>query len=101
MPEMIYAYVGNLTKSRDDKGFLHIKGIASDDTLDIDGQICDPEWLSGAMRTWFKTGNIREMHESSAVGKATTLTQKGTGFEIEGKIVDPLAATKLEEGVYG
>jgi hypothetical protein len=96
-----YAFIGNLTKSRDDKGFLHIKGLASDDTLDLDGQICDPEWLAGAMSQWFKTGNIREMHGMSAVGKATAMNQDGTGFGIEAKIVDPLAATKTEEGVYG
>ena len=47
MSDITYAYLGNLTKSRDDKGFLHIKGLASDDTLDLDGQICDPEWQIG------------------------------------------------------
>ena len=100
-PEMIYAYVGNLEKSRDDKGFLHIKGLASDDTLDLDGQICDPAWLEDAMSAWFKTGNVREMHGMSAVGKATTMSQAGTGFTIEAKIVDPLAALKTDEGIYG
>ena len=54
MPEMIYAYIGNLEKSRDDKGFLHVKGVATDDTLDLDGQICDPVWLESAMSQWFK-----------------------------------------------
>jgi hypothetical protein len=98
--EITYAYLGNLTKSRDDKGFLHIKGLASDDTLDLDGQICDPEWLKSAMPQWFKTGNIREMHQLSAVGKAHKLTQKGTGFEIEAKIVDAQAALKFDEEIY-
>lgn len=101
MPEMIYAYIGNLTKSRDDKGFLHVKGVATDDTLDLDGQICDPVWLESAMGQWFKTGNIREMHGMTAVGKATKMTQDGARFAVEAKIVDPLAATKTEEDVYG
>lgn len=101
MPELIYAYIGNLTKSRDDKGFLHVKGVATDDTLDLDGQICDPEWLETAMGQWFKTGNIREMHGMTAVGKATKMNQDGSRFSIEGKIVDPLAATKTEEDIYG
>ena len=100
-PEMIYAYIGNLTKSRDDKGFLHVKGVATDDTLDLDGQICDPAWLESAMGQWFKTGNVREMHTMSAVGKATKMSQDGSQFAIEAKIVDPLAATKTDEGVYG
>ena len=101
MDEVIYAYVGGLTKSRDDKGFLHVKGLATDDTLDLDGQMCDPDWLNTAMPAWFKTaGNIREMHQLNAVGKATELTQKGTGFEIGAKIVDPSAALKTEEGIF-
>ena len=97
---LTYAYVGELTKSRDDKGVLHIKGIATDDSLDLDGQRCDPEWLKGAMSDWFKVGNIREMHQMSAIGKAHSMTQKGTGFEIEAAIIDPLAAEKFETGVY-
>jgi hypothetical protein len=100
MSELTYAFLGNLTKSRDEQGFLHIKGVATDDTLDLDGQICDPEWLEGAMAQWFKVGNIREMHQPSAVGKATKMTQDGAKFSIEAKIVDPIAAAKFDEGVY-
>ena len=99
--ELLYAHIGNLTKSRDPKtGYLRIKGLATDDSLDLDGQRCDPEWLKSAMSDWFKTGNLREMHQMSAIGKADKMTQKGTGFEIEALIVDPLAAEKFETGVY-
>ena len=84
--QLTYAYLGGITKSRDTAGFLHIKGLASDDTLDLDGQICDPEWLESSMGEWFKTGNLREMHGMTAVGKATGMSQSGTGFYIEGKI---------------
>lgn len=97
---LTYAYIGDLTKSRDEKGVLHIKGIATDDSLDLDGQRCDPEWLKTAMSDWFKVGNIREMHQMSAIGKAHSMTQQGTGFEIEAAIIDPLAAEKFETGVY-
>ena len=101
MSEITYAYFGGLEKSRDDKGFLVVKGLATDDTLDLDQQICDPEWLKTAMPKWFEIGNIREQHDGSkAVGKATSMAAKGTGFEIGAKIVDPVAAMKLEEGVY-
>lgn len=101
MQEITYAYIGGLTKSRDDKGFLTVKGLATDDTLDLDQQICDPEWLKTAMPKWFEIGNIREQHDGSkAIGKATSMAAKGTGFEIGAKIVDPTAAMKLEEDVY-
>ncbi len=99
MSELTYAFLGNLTKSRDEQGFLHIKGIATDDTLDLDGQICDPEWLEGAMAQWFKVGNLREMHQPNAVGKATKMSQDGAKFSIEGKIVDPLTSTKIDNEV--
>ena len=101
MSEITYAYFGGLEKSRDDKGYLNVKGLATDDTLDLDQQICDPEWLKTAMPKWFEIGNIREQHDGSkAVGKATSMTSQGTGFAIGAKIVDPVAAMKVEEGVY-
>ena len=101
MSEITYAYFVGLEKSRDDKGFLTVKGLATDDTLDLDQQICDPEWLKTAMPKWFEIGNIREQHDGSkAVGKATSMTSQGTGFAIGAKIVDPVAAMKVEEGVY-
>ena len=101
MSEITYAYFGGLEKSRDDKGFLTVKGLATDDTLDLDQQICDPEWLKTAMPKWFKLGNIREQHDGSrAVGKATSMTEQGTGFAISAKIVDPIAAMKVEQNVY-
>ena len=101
MSEITYAYFGGLEKSRDDKGYLNVKGLATDDTLDLDEQICDPQWLKTAMPKWFEIGNIREQHDGSkAVGKATSMTSQGTGFAIGAKIVDPVAAMKVEEGVY-
>ena len=101
MSEITYAYFGGLEKSRDDKGYLNVKGLATDDTLDLDEQICDPQWLKTAMPKWFEIGNIREQHDGSkAVGKATSMTSQGTGFAIGAKIVDPVAAMKVEEGIY-
>ncbi len=101
MSEITYAYFGGLEKSRDDKGYLNVKGLATDDTLDLDEQICDPQWLKTAMPKWFEIGNISEQHDGSkAVGKATSMTSQGTGFAIGAKIVDPVAAMKVEEGVY-
>lgn len=98
--ETVYAYVGNLAKSYDEAGVLHVRGLASDATLDLDQQRCDPDWLKTAMPKWLEWGNIREMHGASAVGTATDMTQQGTGYVIEAAIIDPLAAKKVEAGVY-
>jgi len=95
------AYLGNLTKFRDDKGFLHVKGLATDGTLDLDQQIVDPIWAQKAMKEWFETGpNLREMHTASAVGKGVELITDDLGAYLTAKVVDTDAALKVDEGVY-
>ena len=101
MSELTYAYFGGIEKYRDAEKFLHVKGVATSDTLDLDQQICDLAWLEAEMPDWLKSaGNIREMHTTSAVGKASELTQDGSKFTISAKVVDPTAALKVDEGVY-
>ena len=98
--DITYAYFGGLTAKRGEDGYIRVKGLATDATLDLDEQICDPEWLKEAMPEWFKIGNIREMHQSKAIGKAMEMEQSGTGFVVEAKIVDSEAARLVEEGIY-
>jgi hypothetical protein len=86
---------------KNDDGTLTVYGKATDDTLDLDSQICDPKWLDTAMPRWFKSGgNIREMHGPSAAGIAKEYEAKGDGHYINVLVVDPLAAKKVETGVY-
>ena len=98
--EIKHVYFGNLTVKRGEDGYLRVKGLATDDTLDLDEQICDPEWLKTAMPKWMEIGNIREMHGAKAVGKAVEMEQSGNGFIVEAKIVDKDAALKVEEDIY-
>ena len=98
--DITYAYFGGLTAKRGEDGYIRVKGLATDATLDLDEQICDPEWLKEAMPEWFKIGNIREMHQSKAIGKAMEMEQSGTGYVVEAKIVDAEAARLVEEGIY-
>ena len=93
-------YFGGLSAKRGDDGFMYVKGIATDDTLDLDEQICDPAWLKAAMPKWMEIGNIREMHQSKAVGKATEMESRGSGFVVTAKVVDEQAAKMVDEGVY-
>lgn len=86
---------------KNDDGTLMVYGKATDDTLDLDSQICDPKWLDEAMPRWFKSGgNIREMHGPSAAGIAKEYEAKADGHFIGVHVVDPLAAKKVETGVY-
>lgn len=101
MAELSYMTVADLTAKRGEDGFLYVKGLATDDTLDLDHQICDPKWLDTAVPKWARTaGNVREMHQPSAVGRAVSIEKEGTGWYVEAKIVDESAAKKVEEGVY-
>lgn len=94
-----YAEIVKYDKNED--GTLMVYGKATDDTLDLDSQICDPKWLEEAMPRWFKSGgNIREMHGPSAAGIAKEYEAKQDGHYIGVHVVDPLAAKKVETGVY-
>ena len=43
-----------ITKSdRQPDGTLLVRGTATTPSLDVDEQVCDPQWLSTAMPRWF------------------------------------------------
>ena len=81
-------------------GTLMVYGKATDDSLDIDQQICDPVWLDRAMPEGFKTGgNIREQHSSIAAGVAKEYEKKADGHYIHALVVDPISVKKVDTGV--
>ena len=59
MSDIKHIYLGDLTVKRGEDGYLRVKGLATDDTLDLDEQICDPAWLAKAMPAWMEIGNIQ------------------------------------------
>jgi hypothetical protein len=103
MPEDIaYAVVGTLTKSTTEDGVLTFEASkATGPDLDGDGQRADMSWAIPAMREWFATGgNLREQHDPKrAIGKAMTLEEREDGAYISGRVVDPVAIAKVNEGV--
>jgi len=80
-------------------GTLIVTGIATDNSIDSDDQICDPTWLKTAMPDWFRWGNIREQHSNIAAGVATEYETKGNEHWITAKVVDPASVKKVESGV--
>ena len=93
-----YAPIVKMDKNSD--GTLTVYGKATDDSLDIDQQICDATWLDRAMPEWFKSGgNIREQHSSIASGVAEEYEKKEDGHYISALIVDPISVKKVETGV--
>lgn len=96
-----HGYASIVKYDKNDDGTLMVFGKATDDSLDLDSQICDPAWLDTAMPAWFKSGgNIREMHGPSAAGVAKEYEAKSDGHYIGVHVVDPIAVKKVEARVY-
>lgn len=89
-------------REEQEDGSLLVEGVASDTSLDLQKQRCDPAWLSSAIPDWFKIGNIREQHdEKRAAGKAFEHEDAGTGTHfIRTRIYDPTAIIKTRAKVY-
>ena len=94
------SYAAIIKQEKQEDGSLLVYGKATDDSLDIDQQICDDTWLSAAMPEWFKSGgNIREQHSSIAAGVAKEYEAKSDGHYISVLVVDPVSVKKVESGV--
>lgn len=98
--DMTSAFAEIIKQEKLSDGTLMVYGKATDDSLDIDQQICDASWLEKAMPEWFKTGgNIREQHSNIAAGVAKELDSKADGHYISALVVDPVSVKKVETGV--
>ena len=98
--DMTSTYARIIKQEKQEDGTLLVYGKATDDSLDIDQQICDAAWLEKAMPEWFKTGgNIREQHSSIAAGVAKELDSKPDGHYISALVVDAQSVKKVETGV--
>lgn len=100
MTDLTSAFFGIEKADRNADGTLTVYGKATDDSIDIDQQICDSDWLDRAMPDWFKSGgNIREQHSNVAAGVAKEYEQKESGHFIRALVVDPVSVKKVETGV--
>ena len=94
------AYAAIIKADKNDDGTLTVYGKATDDSIDMDNQICDATWLDRAMPEWMKSGgNIREQHSNIAAGVAKELETKADGHYISVLVVDPVSVKKVEAGV--
>ena len=93
-------YAGIVKMDDNGDGTLTVYGKATDDSIDIDQQICDPAWLDRAMPEWFMSGgNIREQHSNIAAGVAQEYEQKNDGHYISALVVDPVSVKKVKARV--
>lgn len=100
MAELGYGYASISKFDDNGDGTLTVYGKATDETLDVDKQICDDAWLKQAMPDWMmQGGNVREMHSSIAAGVATDYENKSDGHYITAKVVDEGSIKKVKAGV--
>lgn len=100
MSDLTNAYARIIKSEKQEDGTLLVYGKATDDSVDIDQQICDAVWLDRAMPDWFKSGgNIREQHSNIAAGVAKEYEAKEDGHYISALVVDPVSVKKVEAGV--
>ena len=94
------SYAAIIKADKQEDGSLMVYGKATDDSIDMDNQICDATWLDSAMPQWFKSGgNIREQHSNIAAGVAKEYEAKTDGHYITAHVVDPVSVKKVEAGV--
>ena len=97
---LAYSYAALEKADKNADGTLTVYGKATDDSIDIDQQICDNEWLKQAMPEWMSAGgNVREQHSAIAAGVATDYEAKSDGHYITALVVDPVSVKKVETGV--
>jgi phage head maturation protease len=77
-----------------------VYGYASTEARDDQGEIVKREALQAALGDYMKFGNVREMHQLSAVGKAKNAEVDEKGLYLGAKVVDDRAWEKVVEGVY-
>ncbi len=96
----IFVPITKIAKTAD--GARIITGVMTSEALDLDGQIADYDWAKKEATSWFKDwGNVREMHENKAVGKGIDIQfdDAARSITLTSKVVDPLACTKIDEGI--
>lgn len=86
-----------------DDGTLTVVGIASDGSVDADGETITPDAMRAALPDFMAlgTGALREMHQLSAAGTVNeAMVDESGATVITARVVDPVAVLKVRMGVY-
>lgn len=101
MKKRIFAQFDLAKSEKQDDGTLKVWGYASTDQPDDDGETITAAAMKAALPDYMKWGAVREMHGNSAAGTAIEAEVQDDGKTWFGAhIVDPVAVTKVETGVY-
>lgn len=95
----LFATISKVEKQED--GTLKVFGIASTANKDSDGETVTADCMKNAIPDYMKFGAVREMHQPMAAGTAISAEVNDAGeTEFAALVVDPIAITKVETGVY-
>jgi phage head maturation protease len=85
-----------------DDGTIKVWGYASTGAEDSDKETVTPDAMKAALPDYMKFGAVREMHDAhKAAGTAIEATVEADGKTWFGAhVVDPVAVTKVQTGVY-
>ena len=77
-----------------------VSGIASNDSVDSQGEVVSLDAIKAALPGYLEWSNIREMHQPSAIGVAVGAVVKDGALHLDAHIVDDNAWAKVQAGVY-
>lgn len=83
-----------------DDGTLVVEGVASSESVDSQGEVVRADAMRGAIPDFMKFGNIREMHQPIAAGKAIDISVGEDGItRLSAHVVDAESCKKVSAGV--
>jgi phage head maturation protease len=77
-----------------------VSGYASTEAMDSQKEIVTKDAIQAALPEYLKFGNVREMHQNSAVGIAVGAEMDEKGLRLDAHIVDENAWKKVKAKVY-
>lgn len=86
--------------SKVDEAKRMVYGYCTTESVDSHGEIVSKEAIRKAWQAYMEYGNVREMHQPSAVGVTKEYSHDEVGTWIGVKVVDDTAWEKVKEGVY-
>ena len=88
----------DITKIDEEQRTVH--GYASTEAMDSQGEIVSKQAINAALPDYLKFGNIREMHQNSAVGVTLDAEVDEKGLYLKAHVVDDGAWKKVKTKVY-
>lgn len=95
--KLLFGTISKVTDQAD--GTVLVEGIASTETVDSQGEIVKASAMAAALPDYMKFGNVREMHQAIAAGKAVACSVVDGVTHLTAHVVDAGSVAKVKAGV--